>query len=418
MSGKQRVGDRRDADREDEERGERRLRDEELRHALEVSQDTATLGDEGGHDLEVAPHEHEVGDAPRHLDAAPLRDREPGRLEAGHVVDAVADHRNVVPVGAQRLDHAPFPVGRDAPDHVVLAQEAPELALVLRELRSVDGPLADVDAGVRGDRGDGLRPVAREHLEANALRLEERDRVVGVRPEALRQDDDAEELQPSRRRSIHVRAAEGCVRACKPEHAAAGAHLLVDACGYLAERQELGRPEDVRHATEPERAPAAPRREGRLALRLPRRAMEPLADRAERPVPHPRARRELAEGEREPFLLDPGRRHDVDHAQLRLGQRARLVEANHIHRGQRLQGVELLCQRATARHPHCREGKREAHEQDRALRHERDDRGDGRRHRLAHRRVTLPERVGEQRAERDHHRDEEVEKPVHRTFQR
>ena len=72
----QRILDGRDPDRDDQERREHRLRDEELRHALDVAEDPAALGDHRRDRREVAVDEHDVGDGLRHLRArSPARSR-------------------------------------------------------------------------------------------------------------------------------------------------------------------------------------------------------------------------------------------------------------------------------------------------------------------------------------------------------
>ena len=124
LPGEQRVRGRGQSDREDEEGGEGGLGDEELRHALNVAKDLAPFGDHGGHGRELAADEHDVGNAASHLRAGALGDRKPGRLERRDVVDAVADHRHVVAVVTQRLDHAPFVLRRDAAEHGVLEHDA------------------------------------------------------------------------------------------------------------------------------------------------------------------------------------------------------------------------------------------------------------------------------------------------------
>ena len=89
---------------------------EELRDALDVSQDLAALGDHPRDDPEVVPHEHEVGDRARHLRPRALRDGEARLLERRDVVDAVADHRHVAPGVGQRVHDRPLAVRRDAAD--------------------------------------------------------------------------------------------------------------------------------------------------------------------------------------------------------------------------------------------------------------------------------------------------------------
>ena len=109
---------------------------------------------------------------------------------------------------------------------------------------------------------------------------------------------------------------------------------------------------------------------------------------------------------------------EVDDSKRGFRQRPRLVEAHEVDGRQRLDRVQLLRERAAARHPHRRDGVRQAREQDQSLRHHRHDRGDGGRHRGVQRRVPVPERVAEQRAERHHHGDEREQQPVQRALER
>ena len=86
--------------------GEHGLGDEQPGHPLDVAQDLAPFGDHPGHDAEVVADEHEVGDRARHLRPGALGDRQARLLERGHVVDSVADHRDVA-AGARRARPRP-----------------------------------------------------------------------------------------------------------------------------------------------------------------------------------------------------------------------------------------------------------------------------------------------------------------------
>ena len=107
---------------------------------------------------EVAAHEHEVGDAARHLRAAALRDREPRRLERRHVVDAVADHRDVAaaPPSAPRR-RASCPPARCGRSPRAPSSRRRSAAVVAGRSRAVERRPVDVDADVGGDGGDGRR---------------------------------------------------------------------------------------------------------------------------------------------------------------------------------------------------------------------------------------------------------------------
>ena len=113
-----------------------------------------------------------------------------------------------------------------------------------------------------------------------------------------------------------------------------------------------------------------------------------------------------------------GRPDEVDHAERALGERAGLVEADQVDRGERLDRVQLLDERAPARHPRSRDREGEARQQDQPLRDERDNRGDRGRHGRVQRRMPLPQRVSEDQAERHHHHDERGQEPVQRALER
>ena len=93
-----------------------RLRDEQPRDALDVAQDLAALVDHPRHLAELAADQHEVGDRARHLRPAALRDREPRLLERRHVVDAVAEHADVLAALREHAHDARLVLGRDPPD--------------------------------------------------------------------------------------------------------------------------------------------------------------------------------------------------------------------------------------------------------------------------------------------------------------
>ena len=188
-----------DPDRQDQEGGERRLRDEQLGHPLEVAEHLAALGDHRRHSCEIAANEHDVGDALRHLRAGALRDREPRLLQRGYVVDAVADHRHVVARLGQRLDDPLLPLGRDTPDHGRLEDSPPERIRILRKRASVERRPCRRDAGVRGDGRDGDRGSRRRSPSAGRPGRGSRlDRLARVRSQSLGQNDEAERREPLR----------------------------------------------------------------------------------------------------------------------------------------------------------------------------------------------------------------------------
>jgi hypothetical protein len=101
-----------------------------------------------------------------------------------------------------------------------------------------------------------------------------------------------------------------------------------------------------------------------------------------------------------------------DHSQLVVRQRARLVQAHDVDRGEALDRVEPLRQRSEPCQPHRRDGEREAGEQDQPFGHEREEAGDHRAAGLLERRVADGEHPDEQQRERHHHGDRDAQHPV------
>ena len=133
---------------------------------------------------ELAGDEHEVGDRARHLRARALRDRQPRLLERRHVVDAVAEHADVLAALGQHPDDARLVLGRDAADR--RRRRAPPRSSSSSPAGSAPPSSAAGlrrDAGVARDRADRGRVVAGQHLQRHLLGGEEGD-GVGRRPGA------------------------------------------------------------------------------------------------------------------------------------------------------------------------------------------------------------------------------------------
>ena len=111
-SGKTPVGQR---DRDQQEGGEHRLGHEQPRDALDVAQDLAALVDHRADPANSPLTSTRSATARAICVAAALGDRQPGLLERGHVVDAVAEHADVSPLAAAPHD-ARLVLGRDPPD--------------------------------------------------------------------------------------------------------------------------------------------------------------------------------------------------------------------------------------------------------------------------------------------------------------
>ena len=109
---------------------------------------------------------------------------------------------------------------------------------------------------------------------------------------------------------------------------------------------------------------------------------------------------------------------DLHDTQAGLRQRPGLVQAEHVHGGERLDRVQLLGERAAPSHLQRCDRERDAREQDQALRHECHAGGDRRRHRFVERDVALPQRGPEDDRERDQRADEHEQQPVERALER
>ena len=110
-------------------------------------------------------HQHDVGDAARGLAAALHRHAQVGLLERQHVVDAIADHGDVVPAPAQRLHQPLFLLRRDAPEDRAARCRLGELRVVhLRQLQAGDEPDVRAEPRLSRQRRDGFRVVAGDDL--------------------------------------------------------------------------------------------------------------------------------------------------------------------------------------------------------------------------------------------------------------
>ena len=369
LARKQWVGRGRQPDRQDEEAGERRLRHEQLRDALDVPQDLPALGDHRRHRGEVVLDEHDVRHGARHLGAGALRDREVRRLERRHVVDAVAHHRDVRAGGAKLLDEPPLVMWSDASEHRVVEHEPPQL---LRSAGSSEASTATPSI-----------PASRA-IEATVSRRSP-DSTFSSTPWARNQStvsrawgrsrSERKTSAPARGRSASRRSDVPKASTRRPSARAASAAAV-----ERPELEVLGSAEHVADAADPLGAEAplstrtgSDRRRARAQPGTRRRS--PRAWRCG-PRPSPRSGRG-----RPPST--PGR--EAAHPQSRLGQGAGLVETDHVDRRERFDRVELLCERSPARHAQRSDRVGEAREQHEPFRDQRDDRRDRRRHRRVQR---------------------------------
>ena len=72
--------------------------------------------------MRVGAHEHDVGGLDRDVGARADRDPDVGLREGGGVVDAVADHGDLLALVLESLDIAGLVLGRDLGEHAVDAE--------------------------------------------------------------------------------------------------------------------------------------------------------------------------------------------------------------------------------------------------------------------------------------------------------
>ena len=234
------------------------------------------------------------------------------------------------------------------------------------------------------------RVVAGDDLHRHVLLGEVAQGVGGVRPRAVAEHD--ERGGPQARRAAPRRAAASSVRASRTTRLPVGGRRLGAARERRRRRRSPAAPRRARRA--PTSRPARTTRAlhfradengTRLAARPspPAAPANALRDRRERGVRvrlgRPRARparpRAAASASRTSTVLDD---------EPPLGERAGLVDAQHVDAREALDGRQLLHEHPVLRQADDADGEREAREQHEPLRHHRDRAGDRGRERRPH----------------------------------
>ncbi len=211
---------------------------------------------------------------------------------------------------------------------------------------------------VAGDRGDRLRRVAGEHLHLDALAAQERDRVSarsGAAPPRARRSRAARRsaggARPRRASAASGRSPRARASTRRP-CALALARRLPRGSRAARARARRGRSAPSASATALQRRRLEKGTSPSSALRAPpgrrRRAPRSVRLRADA------LRRERRRANALSSLARRRARDHLDHPQRGLGERPGLVDADRVHRGQRLDRVELLGEHAATRHPHRR----------------------------------------------------------------
>ena len=255
--------------------------------------------------------------------------------------------------------------------------------------RASNGSIRSRQAQARRDRAHGARIVAGDHLHRHVLLGEVAERVgrIGTRDVAQHDDRDRSE------RSGEPLVVE-TVRVGEQDHAVALLGLGIDGRQHVVVarapiEEHVGRAEEPRAlALERDPAPLARRRErDRVGHAPARRGVRvALADRAHRGVRGGVVRRERGQGPLGGVGIRPLERVEPFDRELPFGERAGLVDAQHVHAREPLDGLQLLHEHPLLREAHDGDRERQRGQQHEALGHHRHGAG----HRPGH---GLPPRV-------------------------
>ena len=189
--------------------------------------------------------------------------------------------------------------------------------------------------------------------------------------------------------------------------------------GHALAHQDVRRAEhQAAAAVEGRPAPLAGRGEGHLGAELLGLGRGRVEDRLHRGVARADAGRQGPEALAQLIVVVPVGRHHLDHPQAVVGERPGLVDAHRVHRGQALDGVELLRQRAQSGQPHGGDGEGQAGQEHQALGHDRHQRGDGGARGLVEVRPPDGQHRDEDRRQRDHHPHGQLQDAVDVALQR
>ena len=279
MARQERIGSRRDADREDEDGGERRLRDEELRHPPDVAEDRPPLGDHAWTAPKSPRTSTRSATAFAICTPLPCTIARRAALSAGtSFTPSRPSPRSVRPGSAPRRSGASSRAGRDRSRTTrPRPGGAPHRSREAHARRPVPG----FDPDVFGDCRDSCRripettfsstPCARKN--STVLRASGRRRSARTtRPR--RAAGGALEPSPSRERIRALRERDD-----PPPGSRLGRRHTAERAGL----EDFGGAQHVRRPVEPEPAPAPPRRTG-LGVRRGTRPGKALAQRLDRRV--------------------------------------------------------------------------------------------------------------------------------------
>ena len=244
------------------------------------------------------------------------------------------------------------------------------------------------------------------------------DGLAGVGPQLLGQHRQAERAGIARRARDRVDRAERLCRHTQRDDAPAAGRLSGSSGLERAEREQLRRAQDVAAVGQLNGAPLPTTRERNLRLRGLAVAWKGRLERLQGGVRARKRRSESSESARQGVLADTGGRSERGDAEACLGQGSGLVEADRVGRGERLDGVELLRQRAASGELQGSREINEAGQEDQPLRDDVDRAGDDGRESLVEGRLAEPEAQGEETDEGRRHRNEDHDQSVEAYLER
>ena len=298
------------------------------------------------------------------------------------------------------MDHRPLLMRGDPTEDRRGLELVGQQLLIVGDLASVDPGIGPVDAGPTGDLGDRGRVVAGDHLELDALLLEEGEDLGSIGTHGVLEQHQAHR-RAARRQLLVMPAVVG---AGDEQDAQAGGGRL-GGPGLLGVvivvEEDVGGAEVIGAAiAELGGGPLASRRERQVAGDLP-----PLGggvvgdDRLERGVGRRVRRAERAEHLGGIGIGGAADRLDRRQADLTRGDRAGLVEAQGVDPGEQLDRGQLLRQRLAAGEGDHPGDEAEAREQHEAVGHHGDRCGNG-----GLERILPDDRVVTELAEQQQHR--------------
>ena len=312
---------------------------------------------------EVRVQQHDLRRLPRGIAARAHSDAAIRLPQRRQVVHAVAGHGHAMALPLQRLDELLFLRGRDAPKDG-MGLRGPFDVRLARHAGHVQVAVRLREAGLRRKRGDRLRVVAGEELQLHALALKVGQRLRRVRPDLVREEQRGQHADPGQRA---VRA-DGAVGKAGQQHAPPRAEGRPFLRLLLRAGQALRRADDEGVVRKADRAPLPLGGKGNPFQRLgraPRRKVR--LQRLEGGVVVLRGVQEGAHLLLEGLGAAERRQADLLHAHGPLGEGSRLVQAQGVDVGERLQRIELLHEHAPAGQGDDARGKADAGQQHQPL---------------------------------------------------